>query len=111
MTEAEVIEAKRLRKTARDVFDTQKDLVRADLDAASLGKRVATRISEDARYLGEEAADVANRNKALTGIGALAVTALLFRKPLLAFAASIIGTEQAEDADGEEREEENGDAR
>ncbi|MBS7670989.1 hypothetical protein [Croceicoccus gelatinilyticus] len=97
MTEAEVIEAKRLRNTARGVFDTQKDLVRADLDAASLGKRVATRISEDGRYLAEEAADAANRNKALTGLGALAVTALLFRKPLMAFAGSIFGSEQAED--------------
>jgi len=98
MTEAEVIEAKRLRNTARDVFDTQKDLVRADLDAASLGKRVATRISEDGRYLAEEAADAANRNKALTGLGALAVTALIFRKPLMAFAGSIFGAEKLEDA-------------
>ncbi|AKM09790.1 hypothetical protein [Croceicoccus naphthovorans] len=92
MTESEVIEAKRLRRAARDVFDTQKDLVKADLDAASLGKRVATRLVEDGKYMAEEAADAASNHKVIATAGGLALTGWLLRKPLMAFAASVFGS-------------------
>lgn len=85
MTETEVIEAKRLRRAARSVFDTQRDLVKADLGAASLGKRVASRIAEDGRFVAEEAVDTANRHKTGLAVGALALTAWFLRKPIMAF--------------------------
>jgi len=93
MTETEVIEAKRLRRAARSVFDTQKDLVKADLGAASLGKRVASRIAEDGRSIAEEAADTASKHKPVVAAGALALTGWFLRKPILAFAASIFASE------------------
>lgn len=101
MTEAEVIEAKEIRRAARSVFDTQRDLVRADLGAASLGKRVANRLVEDGRFMAEEAAGAAERHKALAAAGALTVTGLLLRKPLMAFASSVLGLRLAEDEETE----------
>lgn len=109
MTEAEFLEAKRLRREARIVFDTQKDLVKADLDAAPVGKRIATRLSDDSRDIAAEAIDVASRHKAIVSVGALALTGLLLRKPLMAMAAAVFGVKQAsedEDAAADERADE-----
>ncbi|WP_066556435.1 hypothetical protein [Croceicoccus bisphenolivorans] len=97
MTEADVIEAKRLRRAARTVFETQRDLVKADLGAASLGKRVANRIAEDGRFIADEAADAASRHKVVLSAGALALTGWFLRKPIMAFAASIVGADVADE--------------
>lgn len=102
MTETEFLEAKRLRKEARIVFNTQRDLVKADLDAAPVGKRIATRLSEDSRDMANEVMDLASRHTTLFSAGAVALTAFLLRKPLLAFAASLVGIERAGDDDDSE---------
>ncbi len=77
MTEAEVIEARRLRGTARDVFETQREMVRADLNAAGVGKRIATRLVDDGKVIAEEAADAANTHRTLVTLGALGLTGLV----------------------------------
>lgn len=109
MTEAEFLQAKRLRKEARTVFDTQRELVKADLDAAPVGKRIATRLSDDSRDMAAEAIDLASRHKAIVSAGAVALTAFLLRKPLFALAAAVVGIERAgddDDAEADEREDE-----
>lgn len=107
MTETDVIEAKRLRRAARSVFDTQKKLVQADLGAASLGKRVASRIAEDGRFVAEEAMETANRHKAGVTVGALALTGWFLRKPIMAFVAGLGGSDEEDQPadDGQVHEE------
>lgn len=99
MSEEEVLEARRLRKAARNVFETQRDLIKSDLGAAGVGKRVATRLASDGRMLAEEAADAARSNRPIVAAGTLAVTAWLLRKPIMAFADRLLGHEQDEDTD------------
>lgn len=91
MTEQEVIEAKRLRRAARKVFDTQRELISADLGAAGIGKRVMTRMVDDGKLMAETALDTADRHPALVGAGALALTGWFLRKPIMAFAATLMG--------------------
>lgn len=94
MRETDVLEAKRLRRAARSVFETQRELVRADLGAASVGKRVAARLAEDGRFMAEEAADAANRHRTVLAAGVLAMTGWFLRKPLAAFAGSLLASEE-----------------
>ena len=89
MGEKDVLEAKRLRHAARQVFDTQREMVRADLDAAGVGKRVTTKLVSESKTIAEEAADVASSHRALVTIGALALTGWFLRGPIGAFAASL----------------------
>ena len=51
MGEQDVLEAKRLRHAARQVFDTQREMVRADLDAAGVGKRVTTKLVTEGKTI------------------------------------------------------------
>lgn len=104
MTEQEVLEAKRLRRAARKVFEAQKDLISADLGAAGIGKRVMTRIVDDGKLMAETAIDAADRHRSLVGAGVLALTGFFLRKPLMAFAATIMGGDQAEDDSAEASE-------
>ncbi|GGD66592.1 hypothetical protein [Croceicoccus mobilis] len=97
MSEEEVLEARRLRKAARNVFETQRDLIKSDLGAAGVGKRVATRLASDGRMLAEEAADAANTHRPIVAAGALAVTAWLLRGPIMAFADRVLGREEGEE--------------
>lgn len=92
MSEDDVLEARRLRSAARSVFETQRDMVRADLGAAGVGKRVATRLVADGKMIAEEAADAASSHRTLVTMGALGVTAWFLRGPLLAFADSLFGS-------------------
>lgn len=99
MSEEEVLEAKRLRGAARSVFETQREMVRADLGAASVGKRVATRLVGDGKVMAEEAADAASTHKTLLTLGALGLTGWFLRGPILAFAGNLLGYG---DEDGDE---------
>jgi len=99
MTENEVSEAKRLRRAARKVFDTQRELVQSDLAAASMGKRVVSRLVDDGRAIAEEATETAQRHKPIVAAGALALTGWFLRKPLMAFAASRLGPGTAQESD------------
>lgn len=101
MTEAEFLEAKRLRRAARSVFDTQRDLVKADLGAASVGKRIVTRIAEDGRTIADEAIYHADSHKVAVSAGVLALTCWFLRKPIMEFAQSILsgGEETTGDAE------------
>lgn len=97
MSEREVLEAKRLRHAARQVFDTQRQMIRADLDAAGVGKRVTTKLVSEGKTIAEEAADVASSHRALVTIGALGLTGWFLRGPITAFAASLFGLSAVED--------------
>lgn len=91
MSEEEVLEAKRLRGAARQVFDTQRDMIKADLGAAGVGKRVATKLAEDGKIIAEEAADAASAHRDLLAIGALGLTAWFLRGPILSFTGRMLG--------------------
>ncbi len=99
MTEHEVLEAKRLRRAARKVFDTQRELISADLGAAGIGKRVMSRIVDDGKFMAETAIDTADRHRAVVGAGVLALTGWFLRKPIMAFATTMLGSEAVEEAD------------
>lgn len=104
MTEAEFLEAKRLRRAARDVFDTQRDLVKADLGAASLGKRIVSRIAEDGRTIADEALYQADRHKVAVSAGVLALTGWFLRKPIMEFAQTVFSQGGDSQSDREDRE-------
>lgn len=108
MTEAEFLEAKRLRRAARNVFDTQRDLVKADLGAASLGKRIVSRIADDGRAIADEAVCQADRHKVAVSAGVLALTGWFLRKPIMEFAQTVLfrGDEGQSDPDNSEPTEE-----
>lgn len=99
MTETDVIEARRLRGAARNVFVTQREMVRADLNAAGVGKRVATRLVDDGKVIAEEAADAANTHRTLVTLGALGLTGWFLRGPILAFVDNLFGHDQPEEDD------------
>lgn len=99
MTETDVIEARRLRNAARTVFDTQREMVRADLDAAGVGKRIATRLVDDGKVIAEEAADAANTHRTVVTLGALGLTGWFLRGPILAFVDHLVGRDDAEEDD------------
>lgn len=99
MTETDVIEARRLRGTARNVFETQRELVRADLNAAGVGKRIATRLVDDGKIIAEEAADAANTHRTVVTLGALGLTGWFLRGPILAFVDNLLGHGEAEQED------------
>lgn len=97
MTETDVIEARRLRGAARNVFETQREMVRADLNAAGVGKRVATRLVDDGKVIAEEAADAANTHRTIVTLGALGLTGWFLRGPILAFVDHLFGHDEAEE--------------
>ncbi|ARU15856.1 hypothetical protein [Croceicoccus marinus] len=99
MTETDVIEARRLRNAARTVFDTQREMVRADLDAAGVGKRIATRLVDDGKVIAEEAADAANTHRTVVTLGALGLTGWFLRGPILAFVDHIVGRDDTGEDD------------
>lgn len=99
MSEEEVIEARRLRKAARKVFDTQKAMIQSDLGSAGVGKRVAGKLAQDGRIIAEEAAELAKNNRPVVAAGAVALTAWLLRKPLMALADRVFGGEEQEDVE------------
>lgn len=99
MTETDVIEARRLRGAARNVFETQRELVRADLNAAGVGKRIATRLVDDGKIIAEEAADAANTHRTVVTLGALGLTGWFLRGPILAFVDNLFGHGEAEQED------------
>ena len=95
---SEVVEARRLRSAAKAVFDTQKQMVRSDLDAAGVGKRVVSRIEDDGRRMLDTAHDAAEE-RPVVAAGALMLTAWALSKPLASLWASIIGYEIVDDDD------------
>lgn len=99
MTETDVIEARRLRNAARTVFDTQREMVRADLDAAGVGKRIATRLVDDGKVIAEEAADAANTHRTVVTLGALGLTGWFLRGPILAFVDHLVGRDDTGEDD------------
>lgn len=105
MTESDVIEARRLRGAARTVFDTQREMVRADLNAAGVGKRVATRLIDDGKVIAEEAADAANTHRTLVTLGALGLTGWFLRGPILAFVDNLVGRDDADEDEYYEQDE------
>ncbi|WP_239805945.1 hypothetical protein [Croceicoccus hydrothermalis] len=83
VTESEVLEAKRLRGAAHTVFDTQKALVQADLDAAGVGTRIKNRLTEEGRHLSDKASETASEHPQAVKAGAAALVAWFVGRPVL----------------------------
>ena len=87
------IEARRVRTAMRRVFEAQRGLIKADLDTAGVGRRVAGRLVEDGRYLAGQAAENAGAHKTVVAAAALGLVGWFLRGPLIAFAASVTAKE------------------
>lgn len=72
------------RDAARSTFDQRLALVRHDLDARSVGGRVADKLGEDARAIVDEAIDVANAHRGVIAGTVGAIALWLFRDPIFA---------------------------
>ena len=85
------------RQAARAVFDTRLAQVKADLEARSVGGRIADKALDETRTALDEAAAIARESKGVIG-GTLALLALwLFRRPIIDALASIFGPDQNEE--------------
>lgn len=86
-TAAEVLAARADRDAARAVFESRLAQVRADIDARSVGGRIADRLAEEAREIVDDGLAVAGESKGiLAGVGVM-LAAWLLRNPILAWAA------------------------
>lgn len=105
MTEAErrLVEARRLRNAARGVFDAQRNLVKQDLTASTIGKRIANRLADDGRAIVDAGSEAAKAHPPLVAGVVLAVTGWLLRKPLVALASGLF-VSSSEDNESEDND-------
>ncbi len=88
--ELQLEEARDRRDSARARFDARLAIVRADVEARSVGGRIADKAAEEARDAMEEALAVARESKVIIA-GTVAALALWFlRNPLIAWAEEIL---------------------
>ncbi|MDT0575112.1 hypothetical protein RM533_02800 [Croceicoccus sp. F390] len=97
VTEYEVLQAKTTRNAAHEIFRTQKDLVKADLDAAGIGERIKARVTDEGRHIVHEASDTASEHPQVFKIGAIALGALVLHKPVLGALGAILGIGHSDD--------------
>jgi len=79
------------RDAAKSVLDTSVTRIRDDLEARGIGGRIADKVVTDATDAAFEAIDVAESNKLVIAGTLLALVAWLFRKPLTAWIAKLVG--------------------
>jgi hypothetical protein len=103
--EARLAEDRQLRDAALEVFSTDLRFVRQDLRARSVGKRITDRIGDSAMDLVDEAVDYAEANRGSVAAAVAAIVLWFARAPLLNGLARIFGL------DGEDEEQESGEAR
>lgn len=85
------LDSRERRDDARAQLDTRIAQVREDLDARSVGGRVADRVVGDAQAMLEEAADLAGEHRTLI-IGTIAAVAVwLLRNPIMSLVGMITG--------------------
>ena len=89
-----------IRNAARDEFDMNLEQVKADLDARSVGGRIADKVSEEARFAYEEAVAVAQDNKGVLAGTLAALLVWFLRNPIIQALDSLL------DDKGENQEEE-----
>jgi len=88
--ELQLEEARDRRDSARARFDARLAIVRADVEARSVGGRIADKAAEEARDAMEEALAVARESKVIIA-GTVAALALWFlRNPLIAWAEELL---------------------
>lgn len=91
--ERELEEARDLRDSARARLDARIAFVRADIEARSVGGRIADKAAEEARDALDEALAVAKESKGIIA-GTIAALALwLLRNPIIAWAEGLMGAE------------------
>jgi hypothetical protein len=96
--EQRLAEDKALRDAALALFKADLALVRADLDARGLGKRISDRLGESTMEMLDEATDFAEDNKGKVAAGIAAVILWFARGPILDAVGRLIG----DDEDGAE---------
>jgi len=88
--EIQLEEARDLRNSARARFDARIAIVRADVEARSIGGRIADKAAEEARDAMEEALTIARESKGIIA-GTIAALALWFlRNPIIAWAEDML---------------------
>ncbi len=86
-TAEEVLATRARRDVARAAFDSRLAQVRADIDARSVGSRIADRLADEARMIVDDGLAVAGESKGIiAGVGVL-LAAWLLRNPILAWLA------------------------
>ena len=81
-TVADLIEARRLRNTARAIVRTDVATLRLDLAERPLATRVRDQVVSTTTQVIDDGVALANENRAIVGLTIGAVFAWLFRKPL-----------------------------
>lgn len=88
--ELQLEEARDLRNSARARLDARLAIVRADVEARSIGGRIADKAAEEARDAMEEALTIARESKGIIA-GTIAALALWFlRNPIIAWAEDML---------------------
>jgi hypothetical protein len=88
--ELQLEEARDMRDSAKSRFDARLAIVQADVEARSIGSRIADKAAEEARDAMEDAMAVARESKGIIA-GTIAALALWFlRNPLIAWAEQLL---------------------
>jgi hypothetical protein len=97
MNPRQVAETGAARNAARAAFNEQIDQIRSDIEAKSLGGRIADRVGDDARQAIDQALEVAGESKWVIAGTAGALLLWCLRNPLIGWIATLIpGDETAE---------------
>jgi len=99
--EQRLAEDKALRDAALALFKADLALVRADLDARGLGKRISDRLGESTMEMLDEATDFAEDNKGKVAAGIAAVILWFARGPILDAVGRLIGDDEDEAEPGD----------
>ena len=84
-TERQLLAARDARNAARIVLDSRTAQVKGDVEARSIGGRVADRLGEEARHALDQAIEVAGDSKLIVGAITGALTLWFLRHPIIAW--------------------------
>jgi hypothetical protein len=85
-----VMSSERVRRdTAKAVLSRRVEQLRCDLEARSIGGRIVDKVAGDVSETAAEAADIVRSNKPVVAGTVLALTAWLFRNPIIALVEKV----------------------
>jgi hypothetical protein len=91
-----LVEDRKLRDAALEVFSTDLRFIKQDLHARSIGKRITDRIGDSAMEIVDEAVDYAQANRGYIGAAVAAIVLWFARVPLLNGLGRIFGFDDDE---------------
>lgn len=100
---ARLAEDKALRDAALQLFKSDTQLIRSDLDQRGVGARAKDRLAGAALEMLDDAFDYAEHNKGWVAAGAAALVLWFARKPILGWVADLLDEAGAEPAEPDGR--------